>query len=183
MLSSPDVLSVVRSRLEAAGFAVEEDVALGNESGGMVQLLASRRQFSWKASGFISQNIGVRCASSVTPAEVLSLCDAAFKQAKKRNTLPFIRGWGAGYFIIPCFIVEQVSPELLQFVTSPPRKRVARFDFPIVFDLATGNSHYLSATPFWYGFFFAELRALANVIFPGARAQPSGPPIASPGPN
>jgi len=183
MLASPDVLSVVRARLEIAGFAVENDVALSDESGETVQLLASRRQFLWKALGFISQTVVVLCASSVTPAEVLSLCDATFKAAKKRNTLFLPRGSGMGYFIVPCLIVEQVSPELIQFINSPPRKQLALFEFPIIFDLATGDSHYLNSTPLWGSFFFSDLRALANVIFPGARAQLSGPPIASPGPN
>jgi len=183
MLASSDVLFAVRSRLEAAGFAVEADVVLGDKAGETVQLLASRRNLSWRASGFILETVVVKCAGSVTPAEVLCLCDAAFKQAKKRNTLPLIRGWGIVYFIVPCLIVEQVSPELLRFVTSPPRKRVALFDFPLVFDLAKGDSYYLNSTPFVGAGFFSNLRALANVMFPGARAQPSGPPIASPGPN
>lgn len=183
MLALSDVLSGVRSHLEIAGFAIEENVALNGEAGETVQLLASRRQFSWIGMSFISQTVVVRRASSVTPSEVLSLCDEAFKLAKKRNTLPLVRGFGMGYLSIPCFLVEQVSPELLQFVSSPQRKRFAIFEFPVVFDLATGNTHYLNSTPLWGAVFTYQMRALANVIFPGARAQPSGPPIASPGPN
>jgi len=183
MLASPDVLSVVRARLEIAGFAIEENVALNGEAERTVQLLASRRKFLWKGMVLLSQTVVVRHVHFIRPDEVHAMSDAAFLEAKKRNTLFLPRGFQFGYFVVPCLVVEQVSPELLQLVASQPRKQFALFEFPIVFDLATGNSHYFSATPLWGAFYFSDLRAIAETIFPGARAQPSGPPIASPGPN
>lgn len=160
MGEAPDVLKAIRNRLAAGPFRVQEDVALHN--GSSLDLVASRGYFSWKGLVFLSEHIVVRTVARPSPADFNELFQAGLAYAKKRRVVPWPRGLQFGFIIIPVILAEELSSDVLRFVSSPPKKRWSLFEFPVACETRTGAAHYFQGRSMWGAFYFKDMRDVAE---------------------
>jgi hypothetical protein len=154
------LLATVDRNLGSSQFRVSHDVLLPD--GSTADLAASRTTFSWKGLVIISQHLLLRHLSSATAADFYALFDSGFLYAKRVNRVPLLRGMQFAYMIVPCIAIDSVTPDLALFASSRPRKHWAIFEFPVLYDLSTGQAHYFHETAMWGAFFFSDLRSLTQ---------------------
>jgi hypothetical protein len=167
-----DYLSSVSTILRDFGLRVSRQVQLPD--GPVVDLFGSRTYFSWKGLVILSQHVAVRdyAGAAATPADAKALFEAGFRQAKKVNRVPLLRGMQFGYMVIPCLVVETADTALIEYAVSRPPKHWSLFEFPVVVDRSTGRTHYYNHTAIWGAAFFSDMRKLAERCF-GAATDPS----------
>jgi hypothetical protein len=163
-----DFLSAVYTNMVNAGLRVSRQVQLPD--GPMVDLFGSRTYFSWKGLVIVSQHVAVRdcTGTAATPADVNLLFNASFRQAKKVNRVPLLRGMQFGFMVIPCLVVASADRALIEYAESRPPKRWSLFEFPVVVDRGAGQTHYYNQTALWGAFFFSDMRKLAKGCFGAA---------------
>jgi hypothetical protein len=162
MTGVPNYLASVSTHMRDFGLRVSRQVQLPD--GPMVDLFGSRTYFSWKGLVVLSQHVAVRDAKA--------LFDAGFRQAKKVNRVPLLRGMQFGFMVIPCLVVETADKALIEYAESRPPKHWSLFEFPVVVDRSTGRTHYYNHTALWGAAFFSDMRKLAEHCF-GAAADRS----------
>jgi hypothetical protein len=155
-----NLLSTAERNLSSSRFRVSRAVALPN--GTTADLAASRTTFSWKGLVIISQHLLLRHTPTVTVADFHALFDEGFLHAKRVNRVPLLRGMQFGYMVIPCIAVDAATPDLIAFASSRPRKHWCIFEFPVLHDLSTGQTHYYHETAMWGALFFSDLRSLTQ---------------------
>lgn len=155
-----NLISTAERNLSSSRFRVSRGVSLPN--GTTADLAASRTTFSWKGLVIISQHLLLRHAPTATVADFHALFDDGFLYAKRVNHVPLLRGMQFGYVIVPCIAVDAVTPDLIAFASRRPRKHWAIFEFPVLHDLSTGQTHYFHETAMWGAFFFSDLRSLTQ---------------------
>lgn len=171
MTGVPNYLSSVSSRMRDFGLRVSSQVQLPD--GPVADLFGSRTYFSWKGLVILSQHVAVRdyAGAAASPADAKALFDASFRQAKKVNRVPLVRGMQFGYMVVPCLVVETADRALIEHAESRPPKHWSLFEFPVVVDRSTGRTHYYNQTAIWGAAFFSDMRKLAKQCF-GAAAEP-----------
>lgn len=127
-------------------------------------IVGSRTRFSWKGLVIISEHFVARNFDDCSVSDMKAYFNLAFKVAKKRNRVPLFRGLQFGYMVYPCAIVSHASPELIAYACSPPTKHWCIFEFPVVHDLSTGQTHYFRGTCAWGAFFFSDMRRMAGSL-------------------
>ena len=158
MRTFAEFLSELQPRLAADKFRVSQNVALPN--GRVADLVASR--LHWGAGGFLlSQHFFVVEMDDPNDKDMDDLYEAGLRYAKQNNRVPLLRGMFFGHEIIPCIITRNASGRLRSYVTGPPPVRLAQPQFPIVFDLASGETHYFRGTTTWGMILWPELQLLA----------------------
>jgi hypothetical protein len=155
-----DLLSTVERNLGLSRLRVSRDVLLPD--GTAADLTASRTTFSWKGLVILSQHLLLRHVATATASDFHALFDSGFRYAKSVNRVPLLRGLQFGYMIIPCIAVDSATPDLITFASSRPRKHWCIFEFPVLYDLSTGQTHYYHDTAMWGAFFFSDMRSLAQ---------------------
>jgi hypothetical protein len=159
MAEGSDLLSAVDANLRDFGMRVSKDIEL--PVGPVAALFGSRTYFSWKGFVILSQHVAV--------------CDYAFRQAKKVNRVPLLRGMQFGFMVIPCLVVASADAALVDYPESRPRKHWSLFEFPVVVDRGTGRTHYYDQTAMWGAFFFSDMRELVRrCIVPAANPVEAG---------
>jgi hypothetical protein len=168
MAGGTDFLSAVYTNMVNAGLRVSRQVQLPD--GPMMDLFGSRTYLSWKGLVIVSQHVAVReCrGTAATPADVKLLFNASFRQAKKVNRVPLLRGMQFGFMVIPCLVVATADRALIEYAESRPPKRWSLFEFPVVVDRSTGQTHYYNQTALWGAFLFSDMRKLAKGCFGAA---------------
>jgi hypothetical protein len=160
MHTYPDLLSTLERNLSSSRFRVSRDVSLPD--GATADLTASRTRFSWKGLVIISQHLLLRHLPTATVADFHALFDSGFLYAKRVNRVPLVRGLQFGYMVVPCIAIDTATPDLIAFASSRPRKHWCIFEFPVLHDLSTGQTHYFQETAMWGAFFFSDMRSLAE---------------------
>jgi len=160
MPAYPDLVSLVEKNLGASGFRIARGVTL--PGGTPVDLAASRTKFSWKGLVILSQHLLLRHAPSATASDFQAFFDDGFLYAKRVNGVPLLRGMQFGYIIIPFIAVDTVTPEIITFATSLPRRHFSLFEFPFLYDLSTGQTYSYQKTAIWGAFYFSNMRAIAQ---------------------
>lgn len=157
-----DVLSAVEANLRDFGMQVSRSIELPD--GSVADLFGSRTHFSWKGLVILSQHVVVRDFGDqvVTPADLKQLFDVGFRQAKKVNRVPLLRGMQFGYMVVPCVIVASADRVLIESTESQPPKHWCLFEFPVVVDRSTGQTHYYGQTALWGAAFFSDMRGLVE---------------------
>jgi hypothetical protein len=157
-----DFLAEVDANLRDYGMRVSHRVKLPD--GPVADLFGSRTYFSWKGFVILSQHVAVcdYAGRTATPADAQALFNAAFRQAKKVNRVPLLRGMQFGYMIIPCMVVASAGDDLIDYAESRPRKHWSLFEFPVVIDRGTGRTYYYRQTALWGAFFFSDMRELVE---------------------
>jgi hypothetical protein len=86
----------------------------------LVDLFGSRTYFSWKGLVIISQRVSVRnsAGTTATPADAQALFDGSFRQAKKVNRVPLLRGMRFGFMVTPCLVVATADKALIAYAES-----------------------------------------------------------------
>jgi hypothetical protein len=150
------------------GLRVSHDVAL--PGGPVADLFGSRTYFSWKGLVVLSQHAVVRDYgdAAVSPADAAALFEAGFRQAKKVNRVPLLRGMQFGYMVVPCLVVAKADGKLIEYAVSRSPKHWSLFEFPVVYDRSTGLTHYYNHTAIWGAFYFSDMRKLARQCFGAA---------------
>src|ERR1035441_325742 len=171
MAGNSDYLSSMSTNMRDFGLRVSRQVQL--PGGPVVDLFGSRTYFSWKGLVILSQHVAVRdyAGTAATPADAKALFDASFRQAKKVNRVPLLRGMQFGYMVVPCLVVATAGKALIEYVESRPLKHWSLFEFPVVVDRGTGRTHYYNHTALWGADCSADMRKLAEHCF-GAAADP-----------
>ena len=159
-----DLLSTVERNVSSSRFRVSRDVSLPD--GATADLAASRTTFSWKGFVIISQHLLLRHLPTATVADFHALFDSGFLYAKRVNRVPLLRGLQFGYMVVPCIAADSATPDLIAFASSRPRKHWCIFEFPVLYDLSTGQTHYFQKTAMWGAFFFSDMRSLAQSTTP-----------------
>jgi hypothetical protein len=146
MAGESDFLNMLQARCEDFGLRVSHGVEM--PGGVRANLFASRTYFSWKGLIIISQRIVVCDFGDdyPTPEESEAIFDAGFKQAKRINRVPLLRGMQFGYMVVPCIVVETAYGDLIEYAESPPRKHWALFEFPVVVERSTRETYYFRQT-------------------------------------
>ncbi|MGD0869941.1 MAG: hypothetical protein ABSB88_10350 [Bryobacteraceae bacterium] len=172
MAGNSDYLSSVSTNMRDFGLRVSRQVQLPD--GPVVDLFGSRTYFSWKGLVILSQHVAVRDyeGTAATPADGQALFEASFRQAKKVNRVPLLRGMQFGFMVIPCLVVATADRALIEYAERRPPKHWSLFEFPVVVDRSTGRIHYYNQTAIWGAAFFSDMRKLARQCFCGA-ADPS----------
>lgn len=160
MTTYHDFLSTVEKNLSSSPFRVSREVLLPD--GTAADLTASRTTFSWKGLVILSQHLLLRHVASATASDFYALFESGFRYAKKVNRVPLLRGLQFGYMVVPCIAVDSATPDLITFASSRPRKHWCIFEFPVLHDLSTGQTHYFQDTAIWGAFFFSDMRSLAQ---------------------
>jgi hypothetical protein len=144
------------------GLTVSDRITL--PSGPVVDYFGSRTYFSWKGLVILSQHVAVRdyTDTPATPMDAEQLFDASFRQAKKVNHVPLLRGMQFGFMVIPCLIVASADRALVDYAEREPTKHWSLFQFPVVVDRGTGKTHYYKKTAFWGAFFFSDMREVVE---------------------
>ena len=88
--------------------------------------------------------------------------DGGFRHAKRVNRIPLLRGLQFGYIVVPWIVVDRATPELVSFAVGQPRKHWALFEFPVLHDLSTGQTHYFQQTAMWGALYYSDMRALVQ---------------------
>ena len=92
--------------------------------------------------------------------EALLSTSRAFALANKGGLRP---GLQTGIANMPVLIADSVSEEATWWARERRQSgRVAVLDFPVVVDIASGDSAYLTDTPLWGWAYFGWLRAIAE---------------------
>jgi hypothetical protein len=162
MQNYQDVVSIAARNLSSSGFHLEHGVTLQN--GISTDLLASRTVFSWKGLVFHSQHLFLCHSNQATISDFQSLFEEGFLYAKQANRFPLLRGMQFDYWIVPFIAVDRVTPDLIAYATSRPRKHWSLVEFPVLYDLSTGQAHSFQKTPLWGGWYFSDLRSLTRSI-------------------
>ena len=172
MAGDSDYLSSVSTNMRDFGLRISSQVQLPD--GPVVDLFGSRTYFSWKGLVVLSQHVAVReyAGATASPADAKALFEASFRQAKKVNRVPLLRGMQFGYMVIPCLVVASADRALIEYAESRPPKHWSLFEFPVVVDRSTGRTHYYNQTAIWGAAFFSDMRKVAKRCF-GAAADPS----------
>ena len=172
MTGNSDYLTSISTNMRDFGLRVSSQVQL--PGGPVVDLFGSRTYFSWKGLVILSQHVAVRdyAGAAATPADAKALFEASFRQAKKVNRWPLLRGMQFGYMVLTCLVVETADRALIEYAESRPPKHRSLFEFPVVVDRSTGRTHYYNHTAIWGAAFFSDMRKLATRCF-GAAAEPS----------
>jgi hypothetical protein len=172
MTGNSDYLTSISTNMRDFGLRVSSQVQL--PGGPVVDLFGSRTYFSWKGLVILSQHVAVRdyAGAAATPADAKALFEASFRQAKKVNRWPLLRGMQFGYMVLTCLVVETADRALIEYAESRPPKHWSLFEFPVVVDRSTGRTHYYNHTAIWGAAFFSDMRKLATRCF-GAAAEPS----------
>jgi hypothetical protein len=172
MTGNSDYLTSISTNMRDFGLRVSSQVQL--PGGPVVDLFGSRTYFSWKGLVILSQHVAVRdyAGAAATPADAKALFEASFRQAKKVNRWPLLRGMQFGYMVLTCLVVETADRALIEYAESRPPKHWSLFEFPVVVDRSTGRTHYYNQTAIWGAAFFSDMRKLAKHCF-GAAADPS----------
>ena len=170
MAGDSDFLSAAYANMQDYGLHVSRQVQLPD--GPLVDLFGSRTYFSWKGFVLISQHVAVRdyAGAAATPADAQALFDAGFRQAKKVNRVPLLRGMQFGFMIVTCLVVATADRALIEYAESRRPARWSLFEFPVVVDRSTGRTHYYNKTAIWGAFYFSDMRRLAKRCF-GAAAD------------
>ena len=155
-----DLVSKVERNVSSSGFRVSLDVTLPNNT--TADVAASRTKFSWKGLVVLSQHILLRHAPTPTVADFHTLFDNGFLYAKRVNRVPLLRGMQFGYMIIPCMAADSVTPDLIAYAISCPRKHWCIFEFPVLYDLSTGQTHFFRGLAAWGAFFFSDMRSITE---------------------
>ena len=165
MAGDADYLSSLSIRMAEFGLRVSSQVSLPD--GPTVDLFGSRTYFSWKGLVLISQHVAVRDCTGTRPTagDAKELFEAGFRQAKRVNRVPLLRGMQFGYMIVPCLVVRAADPALIEYAESRPPKHWSLFEFPVIVDRSTGQTHYYNHTALWGGFYFSDMRKLASTCF------------------
>jgi hypothetical protein len=166
MPAYPDLVSLLEKNLTASRFKVAREVTLPDET--TADLAAARTTFSWKGLVVLSQHFLVRHLGSATPADFYALFDTGFIRAKRVNRVPLVRGMQFGYMVVPFIAVDAVTPEITAFVASRPRRHWSLFEFPVLYDLSTGEAHFYEKTGAWGAFYFSNFRALVRASLAAA---------------
>src|ERR1039458_2781142 len=97
MTGNSGYLSSMSTNMRDFGLRVSRQVQLPH--GPEVDLFGSRTYFSWKGLVILSQHVAVRdyAGAAATPADAKALFEAGFRQAKKVNRVPLLRGMQFGY--------------------------------------------------------------------------------------
>jgi hypothetical protein len=151
-------IAEIGRRIDDGPFTVTRDVDLGD--GATASLVASRTTFSWKGLAVLSQHLVIQHVARPTPADVQSLLRRSFAVARKRNSVPLLRGMQFGFMVVAILVADQVDQEVLDLVSVAPPRRWGLFQLPVICEAATGNAHFYRGTPLWGGFFFSDLRAV-----------------------
>jgi hypothetical protein len=162
MQNYQDIVSIAARNLSSSGFRLAQGVTLQN--GITTDLLASRTIFSWKGMVIHSQHVFLCHSNQATLSDFQSLFDEGFLYAKHANRLPLLRGMQFDYWIVPFIAVDRVTPDLIAYATSRPRKHWSLVEFPVLYDISTGQAHSFQKTPLWGGWYFSDLRALTRSI-------------------
>lgn len=125
-------------------------------------LIGSRTYFSFKGLVILSQHFFIKHQEKVTVTDLKDLFETGFKKAKKINRIPLLRGMQFGYMIIPVIVSKNIPQEVIDYVNSKPRTHFSLFEFPVVYDLATGKVHFYRQTHFWGAFFYSDLREIVG---------------------
>jgi hypothetical protein len=162
MAERSDFLTAVEDNLQDFGMQVSRGVELPD--GSMADLFASRTYFSWKGLVLLSQHVAVRdyAGSTATPKDAKALFDVGFRQAKKVNRVPLLRGMQFGFMVIPCLVVATADRTLIEYAEHSPRKHWSLFEFPVVVDRSTGRTHYYHQAALWGAFFFSDMQDLVE---------------------
>lgn len=120
--------------------------------------IASRTYFSLKGLVILSQHLFFQHKESVTINDFKELYSSGFKLAKKINKVPLPRGFQFGYMILPVIASENISNDVLDYVSETPAKHFSIFEFPVVFDLKNDRAIFYRKTPTWGAFFYKDLR-------------------------
>ena len=168
MAGDSDYLSSVSTNMRDFGLRISSQVQLPD--GPVVDLFGSRTYFSWKGLVVLSQHVAVReyAGATASPADAKALFEASFRQAKKVNRVPLLRGMQFGYMVIPCLVVASADRALIEYAESRPPKHWSLFEFPVVVDRSTGQTHYYNHTAIWGAAFFSDMRKLAKRCFGAA---------------
>jgi hypothetical protein len=168
MAGNSDYLSSVSTNMRNFGLRVSNQVQL--PGGPVADLFGSRTYFSWKGLVILSQHVAVRDygATAASPADAKALFEASFRQAKKVNRWPLLRGMQFGYMVVTCLVVETADTALIEYAVSRPPKHWSLFEFPVVVERSTGRTHYYNHTALWGAAFFSDMRKLAERCFGAA---------------
>ena len=172
MTGNSDYLTSISTNMRDFGLRVSSQVQL--PGGPVVDLFGSRTYFSWKGLVILSQHVAVRdyAGAAATPADAKALFEASFRQAKKVNRWPLLRGMQFGYMVLTCLVVETADRALIEYAESRPPRHWSLFEFPVVVDRSTGRTHYYNQTAIWGAVFFSDMRKVAERCF-GAATDPS----------
>lgn len=162
MAAASDFLSAVDANLCNYGMGVSRRVEL--PGGPVADLFGSRTYFSWKGLVILSQHVAVcdYAERAATPSDAQALFDAAFRQAKRVNWVPLLRGMQFGFMVIPCLVVASAGKALVEYAEGRPQKHWSLFEFPVVVDESAGRVHYYDQTALWGAFFFSDVRDLVR---------------------
>ena len=155
-----DIVSTVERNISSSGFRSARNVSLPDNTA--ADLVASRTTFSWKGLVILSQHLLLRHLPTAAAQDFHALFAGGFLHAKRVNRIPLLRGMQFGYMVVPWIAVDEATPELISFAARRPRKHWALFEFPVLYDLSTGQTHYFHQTAMWGAFFFSDMRALTQ---------------------
>jgi hypothetical protein len=158
-------VDAIAKRLSEGRYRTDRSARLRN--GSQVDLVGSRTYFSLKGLVLLSQHIVVKKVENANVPDLTTLFDTAFRFGKKRNWIPLLRGMQFGYMIIPVIVTLKLQPELAEYATARPRKHWSLFEFPVVVEADTGRVEYFRGTALWGGFYFSDMRQVAERFIVG----------------
>lgn len=166
MSNATQVINNIAKALANGPFKVSRDVELSD--GHKADIVASRTYFSWKGFVILSQHVVVRHIDGASQDDEKALFDSAFRFGKKANWVPLLRGLWFGYMIIPVIVGESPDPSLVDTVSQRPPKHWSLFEYPVVVDLSRSRTIYFSGSAIWGGFFFSDMRKIADTYIKGS---------------
>lgn len=149
--------SAAKERLLHEGFAASK------LAGKHFEWAASRTDWNWlpKLFGGSTHHVLWTHQEEPTPADLTDLFKAGLDYAYVQQPPPVQAS--LIYFIYPCLTVARMTPELAEYVRLPP-KHWLKFEFPVVFDMSTGDVRYQTEKPFWGRLLWKKARVIADII-------------------
>jgi hypothetical protein len=164
--SADDYLSEVTKRLEAGGFAIEENITYKNQT---FDYVARRTRYEVDKFGFAATFFLFARFSSLDISSLKAFSKKSFKYATKASGIPLAGGIPLPrgiFFIIVCFpvaIVDAIDTDVADTIRSKaPPKHWAAAEMPVVYDLASKTLYYCEVTPIWGQFYYNQFRQTIN---------------------
>ena len=125
-----------------------------------------RRRFSLTKFGVVDTFCIARCFEDIlSEGQIETFSSNAFRFALK-NKFFLPRGLGGMAIAYPLLIAENVSNSVRQFITrSYNPKHWSSFEFPVVFELSTGQLLFYQSTPAWGAAYYRSFRTEAETLF------------------
>lgn len=159
-----NTLEQIKNNLTQKGYSIQENVAYGDDH---FRLVGKLSKFELSKFGVSDYFVVVKELTEPTLEQIRAFSNQTYVYADQQRSGKLPPGFFASYWTFSVALVASLSAEVKTAIqhTAPPQ-HWASAEFPVVIDLAAGQSYYFQDTPVWGAAYFAGFRQFASELIP-----------------